>query len=560
MTAMKDQRRAAEAAIFDQTNLLPPRKVFVTVGALAICQLICYAEQTGIGIALPAIGRDLNAQDTISWAGTSALISNTIFQVLYGRLSDLFGRKPTLLWALALLAISDLLCGFAKNDVMLYVFRGFSGVANGGVASLSAMIVSDVVTLEQRGKWQGIIGAAVGMGNIVGPFVAAAFVQGGSWRGFFWSFSPAAVASGLLCLWLLPTSKDRPKVEFKQVMKKIDFGGIFFGSVALILLLIPIAGGGDYFDWDSPKVIAMLTIGSICSLLFIYVERSVALLPMMPLSLFKNTPVAVMLAQNFLFGIVAYSQTFYLPLFFQNAQRLSPMKSACLMLPLTSFQATSSILSGQYISRQGRYGEIIWLGFFLWTLGSGLTCIFGVNTPMYVIVLILMVTGIGIGMVFQPVLIALQAHCTRAQRAIVISNRNFIRSLGGAVGLAISAAVLQNSLYQALPKNYREDLSAYETPNFAKLGEEETTQIVQAYAKASRTVFYMNVSFIALCLIGCFLIKDRGLQRPDEVNMDEEKKVERSDSGSEQVVVNPVEDTEKKNAPAGGRRMSGATL
>ncbi|CAA9963250.1 hypothetical protein P3342_008801 [Pyrenophora teres f. teres] len=561
MAAIKDQRRAAEAAIFDQTNLLPPRKVVVIIGTLAMCQLICFAEQTGIGIALPAIGRDLNAQDTISWAGTSALIANTIFQVLYGRLSDLFGRKPTLLWALALLTISDLLCGFAQNDVMLYVFRGFSGVANGGVASLSAMIVSDVVTLEQRGKWQGIIGAAVGIGNMTGPFIAAAFVQAGSWRGFFWSVSPAAVVCGCLCLWILPTSKGRPNMEFKQVMKQFDFGGIFFGSVALILLLIPIAGGGDYFEWDSPKVIVMLTIGGICFLLFIYVERSIALLPMMPLSLFKNTAVAVMLAQNFLFGIVAYSQTFYLPLFFQNAQRLSPLKAACLMLPLTACQACSSILSGQYITRQRRYGEIIWLGFFLWTLGSGLTCIFGVDTPIYAIVLILVVNGIGIGMVFQPVLIAMQAHCTRAQRAIVISNRNFIRSLGGAVGLAISAAALQNSLHKAMPKEFRDTTSAYETPNFDKLGEEDTAQIVQAYATASRTIFYMNVPIIALCLIGCFLIKDRGLQRPDEVIVDEEKEVERSDSGTEQVVVvKPVEVTEKKKGATDGRRMSGVTL
>src|SRR4051794_30811275 len=107
-----------------------------------------------------------------------------------------------------------------------------------------------------------------------------------------------------------------------------------------------------------------------------------------------------MLFQNFLFGFVAFSQTYNLPLFFQNAQRLSPIKSACLMLPATGFQSTASILSGQYISRRNRYGEIIWTGFFLWTLGAGLTCMFNVNTPVYAIIIILMVTGTGVGMVF----------------------------------------------------------------------------------------------------------------------------------------------------------------
>jgi len=165
---------------------------------------------------------------------------------------------------------------------MLYVFRGFSGVANGGVASLSAMVVSDIVTLEDRGKWQGIIGAFVGIGNMVGPFIAAAFVQNSTWRGFFWTVSPFTVVCGFLCLWLLPESKNRLEMNLKQEMKKVDFGGLFFASGALIMILIPVAGGGDYFEWDSPMVIGMLTAGGICMLAFIYIERSVALLPMMP--------------------------------------------------------------------------------------------------------------------------------------------------------------------------------------------------------------------------------------------------------------------------------------
>ena len=467
---------------------------------------------------------------------------------------------------------------------MLYVFRGFSGVANGGVASLSAMVVSDIVTLEDRGKWQGIIGAFVGIGNMVGPFIAAAFVQNSTWRGFFWAVSPFTVVCGFLCLWLLPKSKNRPKMDFQQEMKKVDFGGIFFAGAALIMILIPVAGGGDYFDWDSPMVIGMLTAGGICLLAFIYIERSVALLPMMPrtyplmpvhirkltrmktVSLFKNIPVAAMLLQNFLFGIVAHSQTYYLPLFFQNAQRRSPIQAACLMLPLSAFQATASILSGQYISRRKRYGEVIWLGFFLWTIGAGLTCMFGADTPIYTIAPVLGVTGVGIGMVFQPVLIAMQAHCLKSQRAVVISNRNFIRSLGGAVGLAISAAVLQNSLYKAMPEEFRNTMSSFETPDFKKLGETEARMIVIAYATASRTVFYMNVPLIGVCFIACLLIKDRGLQRPDEVEVNGEKRREQRDSGSEQSnILELVEVAEADKESLGGRgrqehRMSGVTL
>jgi MFS family permease len=226
-----------------------------------------------------------------------------------------------------------------------------------------------------------------------------------------------------------------------------------------------------------------------------------------------------MLFQNLFFGIVYYSQLYYLPLFFQNARQMSPVLSAALVLPITSAQMISSVTSGRYISWKERYGEVIWVGFFMWTLGVGLTCIFDLKTPIAAMVVTLIIQGVGVGAIFQPTLVALQAHCTKAQRAVVISNRNFLRSLGGAIGLAMSAAILQNSLKKAMPAEFAHlATSTYDTPDFGALGasDDQIHAILQAYAQASRAVFIMNVPFMALCLLGCFLIKDHGLQRPDE--------------------------------------------
>lgn len=421
---------------------------------------------------------------------------------------------------------------------MLYIFRALAGVANGGITSLSMMIVSDIVTLKERGKYQGILGACVGLGNMVGPFIAAAFAQHSTWRGLFWLVSPLAALCCLVCFFILPSSSQSLRLDFRTVIKKIDYWGILFGSAAIVLILIPVSGGGSYFAWDSPLVISMLAVGGICTLAFFFVEHKIALLPMMPckfscsyisvthcrglnqaVSLFTNAPVCVLLLQNFLFGIVYYSQLYYLPLFFQNARQMSPITSAALVLPLTAAQMTLSILSGQYISRRERYGEVLWTGFFLWTLGVGLTCIFDLGTPIAAIVVILLIQGAGVGLIFQPSLVALQAHCSKEQRAVVISNRNFLRSLGGAVGLAISAAALQNSLKKAMPPEFSAFLSSYDTPDLEALGAspEQIEAVLQAYATASRTVFIMNAPFMGLCLIGCILIKDRGLQRPNEV-------------------------------------------
>jgi MFS family permease len=192
------------------------------------------------------------------------------------------GRKAVFLSALALLTISDLVCGMSQNATMLYVFRGFAGVANGGITSLSMMIVSDIITLKERGKYQGIIGSCVGLGNMVGPFVAAAFVQYSTWRGLFWLISPIAALCCIVCFFILPTPKDAPRMDFGDVSAKIDYWGILTGSIAIILILIPVSGGGSYFAWGSPMVISMLALGGCCMFAFLFVEQRVALLPMMP--------------------------------------------------------------------------------------------------------------------------------------------------------------------------------------------------------------------------------------------------------------------------------------
>jgi MFS family permease len=192
------------------------------------------------------------------------------------------GRKAVLLSALALLSVSELLCGFSQNATMLYVFRGLAGVANGGVMSLSMMIVSDIITLKERGKFQGILGSFVGAGNMAGPFIAASFIQHSTWRGLFWLVSPLAASCGIIGFLIIPTPKNSPRLEFRTVSRKIDYYGILTGAVAIVLLLIPISGGGTYFNWNSPMVIAMLVIGAIFLVGFLYVEHSVALLPMMP--------------------------------------------------------------------------------------------------------------------------------------------------------------------------------------------------------------------------------------------------------------------------------------
>ncbi|KAJ5674961.1 C6 transcription factor [Penicillium maclennaniae] len=484
-----NRQREAEKALHDQTNILPFGQLMVVFTGLAISLLITMVDQNGISVTLPTIARDLEAANTISWAGTSSLIANTMFTVLYGRLSDIFGRKIV--------------------PAMFYVFRGLAGVAGGGVTSLTMIIVSDIVTLEKRGKYQGILGS--------------------TWRGFFWLISPLSACSAVVGYYLIPNNARRD--GFGKNLRRIDWFGSLASSIGIIFILIPISGGGSYFNWDSAMVISMLVIGGCAFIAFFFIEWKVAALPMLPVHFFKNKVISALFLQSFLLGAVYQSYLYYLPLYYQNGRGWSPIVSAALTAPMVTFQSIASICSGQYISRLKRYGEIIWVGFGLWTLGAGLTLLFDAHTHPAVIAVIVAITGTGIGFTFQPTLVALQAHCTKAQRAISISNRNFFRCMGGACGLAISAALLQATLRSTLPAKFSYlTKSTYTLPSRSSVTDTQWGEILTAYSKASHSVFILQVPLIGVCFLACCLVRDRGLERvkdPEEIEAEKRAQAER---------------------------------
>ncbi|PIA93574.1 putative MFS-type transporter [Cercospora beticola] len=510
------KQAAAEAQLHDQTNLLPKRQLMFVFSIMSLALIVCVIDQNGIGVLLPSIAEDLNACDSISWAGTSALIANTVFQVLYGRLSDLFGRKNVMLSALALLALTDLVCGLAVNSTMLYIFRGLAGVANGGIASLSMMIVSDVVTLKERGKYQGTLGAMVGLGNAAGPLIAAAFAVRASWRALFYFLAPASlVAFAASWLWL-PT--NMPKLKLKETIARIDMLGLFFGTAAVILLLIPTSSGGHAgTPWNSPQVIAMFIVGGCCLIAFLLIEWKWAKLPMMPLSMFKSISVSAMLAQSFLLGIAYFTYLYFLPLYFQNVRGQNAIQSALWQLPMVITQACSSISGGLYMSHFNRYAELIWFGFGAWTLGAGLLVLADRAIHLGLVCFFLAIIGLGTGLIFQPTLVAVQAHCPKAQRAVVTSNRNFLRSTGGAIGLAVSSAILSNVLKASLPERLLSVASSsFAAPDHSIYSDADRDIIADAYASASRAVFIWCVPVAGIAFLLSAFIADKGLVRKEE--------------------------------------------
>ena len=233
------------------------------------------------------------------------------------------------------------------------------------------------------------------------------------------------------------------------------------------------------------------------------------------MQIFKSPVIAVLLIQSFLLGAVYQISLYYLPLFLQNARGYTIIESAAFVCAMVLIQSICSISSGQYLSRRKRYGEVIWCGFACWTLGAGLMLLNTRTSSIAAIIVPLMLVGAGLGMTLQPTLVALQAHTTKARRAVIISVRNFFRATGGAVGLAVAAAVLQAALRSSLPPEYAYLASnAFYLPtSFGSAA--ERAAVLGAYMAASHAVFVLQVPLIGICFLVCFFVKDEGLEPTD---------------------------------------------
>ncbi|EAZ63624.2 MFS efflux transporter [Scheffersomyces stipitis CBS 6054] len=523
-------------------NILPQRRIITILLILALANLVSFADQTGITVGLSAIASDLNSEKTINWAGTASLLANCVCQILFGRLSDIFGRKNVLMWCLAILIIGQVACSTARNGPEFYVFRALAGIGNGGVSSLGMVILSDIVSLKDRGKYQGILGASVGLGNIVGPFVMSAFVKHYSWRGFYYLFAPLGCLVNVAIYFTIDgNTKLDGVLSKKEKFKKIDYLGIIIASIALTCLLVAISGSGTSFPWDSKLTITLFCVGGIAFIVFFLVEWKIPELPMIPLRLFKSPSMCLLFASTFLFGATYFSLLYYLPYYFQIVRSKSEIQTSVFIVPLVAAQALMSIVGGQIITLTGHYFFVVCGGYALWLTGCGLLIIWNEHTSDGVLVVVMLIIGTGVGFSFQPSMVAIQANCKKAERAVAISTRNVLRSFGGAIGIASGSTMISNTLLNHLAQiqgqsdlteatiDYLKD-HIYSKINLAGVSASEITTISQLYISALRYYYYLIVTFMGICLVCSIFVKDRGLQCTDEHPVRTRKDLESSAS------------------------------
>ncbi|KAJ5580280.1 uncharacterized protein N7459_006265 [Penicillium hispanicum] len=499
-----------------QSHVLPHRRLMVVFPALALVQFTSFLDQTAISTTLPAIAADLKTGSSISWISASFLTTSTSIQLINGRLSDIFGRRTCLMTALAIMGFGNFLSGLSRTPAQLYATRAVSGFGAGALNALVQIAISDITTLEQRGYYFGIMGIAVALGNGLGPLIGGLLTEYTSWRWAFFFISPLTAAA-IVYLLVLPQHSMADNVWQKLCM--VDWLGVVMSMAAIFMILLPISRGGSAVAWDSPFVIASLTIGAVLLVSFVFVEWRFAKFPILPMRLFQySRSTNTLLGMNILIGWVFWGNLLYIPLYFQNVRGYSPSVAASFILPMVIAHGMTSGLSGILVSRSGHYMPVIRGGAMLWVIGTAAKCWYHHETPTLMFYIVGILEGIGVGCSLQPMMVGLLAGSDKADRGVITGLRNFIRDTGGAMGTIVSGAILNGILKNQLqghwhfsPHIISQLTSSALSLSKMKFSDAEIVLIKDAYMKGLHGVFLSYVVLAVLLLTASLFVEDYGL-------------------------------------------------
>jgi len=347
-------------------------------------------------------------------------------------------------------------------------------------------------------------------------------VEGATWRWVFWMIPIMTAPTAVVILFFLPL-KHRSGDHLEK-MKKIDYGGVVLNIASTLLVLVPLSGGGVTYAWSSPFFIAATVTGVVLAVLFVIYEWKLVALPIMPLRLYRAPHCWALYLQSFLTGLAYFGNFFYLPIYFQSILQYSPLVSGALILPVVITTSIGSILSGQYMARVGSYMHCILAGFILWTLGSGLTLLFGRNTGLGPLIVILIVEGAGIGLTLQPTLVGMYANSRSEDRAVTTGLRNFIRTIGGAFGLVISGVTLSNTLSTGLGSEefasnslIAELTSSTYALDALDLSEAQQNRVLDVYMLGLHYIFIFYTVCAGLSLMLTFWVGNTSLKAPKAI-------------------------------------------
>jgi EmrB/QacA subfamily drug resistance transporter len=482
-------------------------KALATVfAALMLGMFLAALDQTIVATALPTIVGDLGGLNHLSWVVTSYLLATTVSTPLYGKLGDMYGRKPIFLAAILIFLLGSMLAGLSQSMGELIGFRALQGIGAGGLMVGAQAIIGDIVPPRERGRYLGLIGSVFGVASVAGPLLGGFFVDNLSWRWVFYVNMPVgALAVAIVTLRLhLPPGRQR---------HRIDWVGAALLASGVGLLILVTTWGGTQYPWASAQIIGLGVAGAILVGAFVWWERRAAE-PIIPPRLFRSSVFRVASGLGFLVGLSMFGAIVFIPLFLQLVYGASPTSSGLRTIPLMAGLLAAAISSGRTISRIGRYRPFPIAGTAVLTVGMYLLSRLDVDTPTWVASVYMAVVGIGIGLVMQVVVLVVQNDAPPGDIGAATSTATFSRSVGGSFGVAIFGAIFASKLNEGigrLPESARRLLAGgvHLNPEQAKqLPPGIHAEFLAAFARSLHAVFLWGTVLASLAFALSWLLKE----------------------------------------------------
>lgn len=511
------------------------RETLLTMLGVLLVLLLASLDQTIVSTAMPRIVADLQGFDRYTWVTTAYMLTSTVTVPIYGKLSDMLGRKSVYIVGLSLFLVGSALSGAASSMNMLIAFRAFQGLGAGALIPISIAIIGDLFTPRERARWQGVTGAVFGLSSIIGPLVGGWLTQYASWRWIFYVNLPLGIIALLTAIFLMPVLRSAAG------RGSIDYIGVALLIIGTVPLLLGFTWAGTLYSWLSPQIIGLLVFAVFALTAFVlyeaYLERRGGQ-PIIEPGLFKNSIFTVSVIVTTVFGMGLFGSIFFIPLFVQGVLGTSVGASGFILTPLLLTSVVASILSGQLVARLGRYKWIAITGMAI-TLAGGLLLLrldLQSTTTDVIIAMLVMGFGMGTGMSLYSLIVQNAVPYSKIGQAS--GALTFFRSIGGTIALAVMGSIMNSAYYpafiKALPPGVAQALpprvlSLFSNPEillspatlaqvrqiFAQRGplglilfNQIITAVKTGLVQGIHNVFILSTSVLAVGLITLFFLKE----------------------------------------------------
>ncbi|KAJ2008170.1 hypothetical protein GGI04_001243 [Coemansia thaxteri] len=489
-------------------QLTPFRRIVVFV-SLSLTMLLASLDLTIVTTAVPKISEQFHALSEATWIATAYMLTTTALQPLYGRLSDTFGRVPSLIVSIVVFMVGSAVCGWSQSLGVLIFGRALQGVGGAGLVALVFIIISDMTSEEERPAYLGVLGAVWSIASVIGPVLGGVFSDKVTWR---WAFLINLPISGVVLLIVVFFLRlPQPQGSLWSKLKKVDFLGSLVLIGAVVMMLLALTWGGKNFPWSSARVICLLVFSVVTLGLFLVIEWKTSADPTVPIPLFKIRNVSLSVLGQFFMGAAMFAPMFFIPIWYTIVKNSGSITAGLHLLPYLLSISLVSVASGFLVTKTGRYRELVIFGTAVFVVGAGLMILFDeqISTGKQIGFMVLM--GFGLGLNIQILLIVVQTASPVKDMAAATTLFLFMRILGSSIGVAVMQSVFQNALLPKLDElslqypQYKDafDASVNDQSIIYKqvMDTEVRALLVHIYVLALRKVFIATVPFAGIALL-----------------------------------------------------------